>query len=40
MVGRDAKTLDLLTRLFPKAMVYLSAVVSRRMARKYAKVQA
>jgi len=39
MVGRDAKTLDLLTRLFPKAMVYLSAVVSRRMAKKYANMK-
>jgi len=37
IVGRDAKTLDLLTRFFPKTMVYLSAVVSRRMAKKYAK---
>jgi short-subunit dehydrogenase len=37
MVGRDAVILDLLTRLFPKTMVYLSAVVSRRMAKKYAK---
>ncbi|MBU1169518.1 MAG: SDR family oxidoreductase [Proteobacteria bacterium] len=36
MVGRDAKFLDLMTRLFPKTMVYLSAVVSKRMAKKYA----
>ena len=37
MVGNDAKILDLLTRLFPKTMVFLSAVVSKRTAKKYAK---
>jgi short-subunit dehydrogenase len=36
LVGRDAKILDLLTRLFPKSMVWLSAVASKRMAAKYA----
>lgn len=35
MVGRDAKALDLLTRLFPKSMVWLSAVVSDKMSKKY-----
>jgi short-subunit dehydrogenase len=37
LVGRDAKVLDFLTRMFPKSMVWLSAVVSQRMAKKYAK---
>lgn len=36
MVGNDAKVLDLMTRLFPKTMVKVSAVVSKKMARKYA----
>lgn len=36
MVGRDAIALDLATRWFPKTMVWLSAVVSKRMAKKYA----
>lgn len=36
MVGRDAKILDLLTRLFPKTLVFLSAIVSKRTAKKYA----
>lgn len=36
MVGNDAKIIDLLTRFFPKTLVYLSAVLSRRMAKKYA----
>ena len=36
MVGTDAKVIDLLTRLFPKTLVWLSAVISRRVAKKYA----
>lgn len=36
MVGNDAKFLDLLTRFFPKTTVWLSAVLSRRIAKKYA----
>jgi short-subunit dehydrogenase len=37
MVGTDAKVIDFFTRMFPKTMVYLSAVASKRMAKKYAK---
>lgn len=37
MVGRDAKLVDFLTRMFPKTMVYVSAVVSKHLANKYAK---
>ncbi|MBU0994565.1 MAG: SDR family oxidoreductase [Proteobacteria bacterium] len=36
MVGNDAKVADMLTRLFPKTMVWLCAVVTRRLAKKYA----
>jgi NAD(P)-dependent dehydrogenase (short-subunit alcohol dehydrogenase family) len=36
MVGFDARIMDRLTRFFPKTMVTLSAVVSTKMARKYA----
>ncbi|MBI5550267.1 MAG: SDR family NAD(P)-dependent oxidoreductase [Desulfobacterales bacterium] len=36
MVGRDAKVIDLLTRWFPKTMVWLSAVQTRRLVKKYA----
>lgn len=36
MVGNDAKVLDILTRLFPKIMVWVCAAVTRRLAKKYA----
>ena len=39
MVGRDAKIADFLTRLFPKKMVYLSAVLTKLMIGKYAKMK-
>lgn len=40
MIGYDAKILDLFMRLFPQASVNITAIVARRMAKKYAGMKA
>ena len=40
MIGYDAKILDLFMRLFPQTSVNITAIVAKRMARKYAGVKA
>jgi len=40
MIGYDAKILDLFMRIFPQTSVNITAIVAKRMARKYAGVKA
>lgn len=37
LIGRDAKAMDFLTRMLPRTAVWLSAVIAKRLAHKYAK---
>jgi NAD(P)-dependent dehydrogenase (short-subunit alcohol dehydrogenase family) len=40
MIGYDAKILDLFMRLFPQTSVNITAIVAKRMAKKYAGMKA